>query len=165
MKTAADPLTLLRTDPVVLATVAGALTAIALRAAPAAAERRFVLDIGTDLFIVLMTVAALLAGLAALPGRDERTFWRTIAGGFGAWALVLTLYLTAPDPWWTTGFHLVSDSLYLVFYLFLLVAVDGRPDLRFERRVFAIGGRYRVQGTVIHCIRLYLHSILVPVLL
>ncbi|MCP3957465.1 MAG: EAL domain-containing protein [bacterium] len=165
MRPPPHPWTLLRTDAVVLITVAGAVAALALGAIPAVADQPFWAEVGMELFFVLMTIAALLVGLTAVPARDERRFWRTIAIGFGVWATILVLYLTIPLSWWTATFDLTADSLFLVFYLCLLVAVDGRLDLRFERRVFDIGGRYRLPGTVIFSVGLFLYFVVVPAVL
>ncbi len=157
--------TLLRTDPVVLAAVCVGLAAVALRLAADTDGQLFYLEIGTDLLLVLLTIAALFTDLARLPTRDERRFWSVIACGFGAWALVLALYLSVPDAWWTAGLDLLVDSLFLVFYLSLLVAVDGRPDLRLERRVFSIGDRYRLPGAAVFSVGLFLYFVLVPAVL
>ncbi len=158
----ARPLTLIRTDAVVLTTLGVALVALALRSAAATTDQLFYLEHGTNLAFILLTIVALLAGLGKLPARDERRFWRFIACGFGAWAAIPALCLTIPDSWWTAGFHLVVDLLYLTFYLLLLAAVDGRPDLRFERRLLAVGGRYRLPGAMVFSVGLYLYFIVVP---
>ncbi len=153
---------LLRSDAVVLAAVGGAVVAVALEALEALSGWSFYLENTTGLFFVLLTVVALLAGRDQLPSRDERRFWSALAVGFGFWALVLTLYLTVPEAWWTPAFDLAGDSLYLLFYLVLLAAVDGRPDLRFERRTFAPGGRYRLPGVVVFSAGLFAYFVVVP---
>ncbi len=158
----AKPSTLLRTDPVVLTTLGVALVAFVLWSVAGTTDQLFYLEYGTRLAFILLAIVALLAGLRKLPTRDERRYWRVIAVGFGAWAAIPVLCLTIPDSWWTADFHLVVDLLYLVFYLFLLAAVDGRPDLRFERRLLAVGGRYRLPGAVVFSIGLYLYFIVVP---
>ncbi len=154
--------TLLRTDPLVLTAGGVGLAVIALRSVELTPGQLFHLETGVDLLLVLLTIVALLAGLGKLSTRDERRFWRVISGGFGAWAGVHVLYLSIPDTWWTGRFDLVVDALFLVFYLCLLSAVDGRPDLRFERRVFAIGRRYRLPGAIVFSIGLFLYFVVVP---
>ncbi|MCP4003729.1 MAG: EAL domain-containing protein [bacterium] len=158
-------MTLLRTDRVVLIASAGAVVAITLRSIPGFVDRLYYLEIGSDLFLVLMTIVALLSGLAQLPVREERAFWRTVACAFGAWAVILTLYLLTPDQWWTSTFDLAGDSIYLGFYLFLLAAVDGRPDLRFEHRIHGISRRYRLPGTVLFSFGLFAYFVVVPAVL
>lgn len=159
---AANPLGLLRTDPVVLAAAGVVLATVVLRAAARTDDQIFYLEIAADLLLVLLAIAALLSGLGKLPTPDERRYWSVIAGGFGAWAVVQALYLSIPDGWWTTGFDLAVDALFLGFYLCLLVAVDARPDLRFERRVFAIGRRYRLPGAIVFSVGLFLYFVVVP---
>ncbi len=157
--------TLLRTDPVVLTAAGVVVAAVVLGPIARTQAQLFYLQIGTDLLLVLLTIAALVTGLGKLPTRDERRFWSVIAGGFGAWAAVQVLYLSVPGAWWTTGFDLAVDALFLVFYLFLLAAVDGRPDLRFERRIFAIGKRYRLPGAVVFSVGLFLYFVVIPAVL
>ncbi len=162
---AASAWALLRTDPVVL-TAAGVVAAAAVLWPMArTGDQLFYLEIGADLLLVSLTVVALLAGLGKLPTRDERRFWSVVAGGFGAWVAVQVLYLLTPDAWWTRGFDVAVDALFLVFYLLLLAAVDGRPDLRFERRIFALGRRYRLPGAVIFSVGLFLYFVVVPAVL
>ncbi len=162
---AATAWALLRTDPVVQAAGVVVLTAVALRSLARTGDQLFYLEIGADLALVLLTIVALLAGLGKLPTREERRFWTVLAYGFAAWAAVLALYLSIPDSWWSTGFNLAVDSLYLIFYLFLLAAVDRRPDLRLERRILSIGGRYRLPGAMIFSVGVFLYFVVVPAVL
>ena len=156
---------LLRADRVLRFTVGIVAVSVALGLMVRSDSLLFYLTVGADLLLIVLTVVALLAGLSKLHSHDERRFWTIIASGFGAWGLVLMLYLVFPEAWWTAGVYLATDGLYLVFYLFLLAAVDGRPDLRFERRVFSIGGHYRLPGAIIFSVGLFLYFVVVTAVL
>jgi diguanylate cyclase (GGDEF)-like protein len=152
----------LRVDAITWAALGLAVATLALRPLAATGDQVYYLDAASDLAFVLLAIVALLAGLGRLPSRDERRFWAIIAGSFGCWAVVLALYLALPDAWWTRRFDLVVDSIYLAFYLLMLAAVDGRPDLSFERRLLALGGRYRLPGAAVFSVGLFLYFVVVP---
>ncbi len=156
---------LLVTDPVILAAAVGLLVAAFLQGLVLGEGLLFWVETGSDLFFVLLAVVALLHGLERLPSRRERRFWRLMAFGFVAWAVVFVLYLAVPAGHWTLGLDLTVDALYLVFYLFLLAAADGRPDLATGRPALRFGGRYRMPAVAVFGVGLYLYAVLIPALL
>ena len=155
---------LLRTDAVILATGILALLSIFLQSLNLAKEQRFYVETVGDLGMVLLAVVALLAGLDGVRRREQR-FWGLIAAGFGAWAAIFMLFIAVPAGAWNAGLDLAVDALYLVFYLFLLAAVDGRPDLARGRFAVSVGGRYRLPGLVVFGAGLFLYFVLIPALL
>ncbi len=162
---AAGVLELLRTDPVILATGIVALLAAFLLTLGLDEQQLFYVEAGSDLAMVLLAIVALLAGIDGLQRRRERRFWGLIAAGSSAWAAIFVFFLAAPDGGWNAGLDLGVDALYLVFYLFLLAAVDGRPDLRRGRAAVPVGGRYRLPGLVVFGAGLFFYFVLIPALL
>ena len=156
---------LLRTDAVILATVIVALLSIFLQSLDLASEQRFYVEAVSDLAMVLLAIVALLAGLDVIPDRRERRFWGLVAAGFGAWATIFVLFLAVAADAWNVGLDLGVDGLYLLFYLFLLAAVDGRPDLVAGRPTRPVRGRYRLPGLVVFGAGLFLYFVLIPALI
>jgi hypothetical protein len=158
-------LELLRTDAMIMAAGVGALLSIFLQSLALDSTRRFYVETGADLFFVALAIVALLAGLAGVSRLRERRFWRLIAAGFSVWALIFVLFLTLPERVWNAGLDLGVDALYLIFYLPLLVAVEGRPDLAPVRSAGRGGGRYRLPAVVVFGTGLFLYFVLIPALL
>ena len=156
---------LLRTDGVILAAGILALLSLFLQSLELDADQRFYVEAASDLGMVLLAIVALAAGLDRLESRRERRFWRLIATGFGAWAAIFVLFIAVPEPAWNAGLDLGVDILYLVLYLLLLAAVDGRPDLAAGQPSLPMGGRYRLPGLVVFGAGLFLYFVLIPALL
>ena len=159
------PLQLLRADAVILATGTFALLVACLLTLELDGERLFYVEAGSDLGMVLLSIVALLVGIGRLESRRERRFWGLIAAGTGAWAAIFVIFLVVPEASWGIGLDLGIDALYLVFYLLLLAAVDGRPDLAAGRPSLPVGGRYRLPGLVVFGAGLFLYFVLIPALL
>ncbi len=156
---------LLVTDPVILAAAVGLLVAAFLQGLALGDGPIFWVETGSDLYFVLLAVIALLHRLERVPSRREQRFWQLMAFGFAAWAAVFVLYLTVPAGRWSLGLDLTVDALYLLFYLFLLAAADGRPDLATGPPALRLGGRYRLPAVAVFGIGLYVYAVLIPALL
>ncbi|MFQ5350790.1 MAG: hypothetical protein ACE5EG_10145, partial [Thermoanaerobaculia bacterium] len=162
---ASGVLDLVRTDPVILAAGIFALLSVFLQSLRLDADQLFYVEVGSDLGMVLLGIVALLAGIDGILRPLERRFWGLIAAGSGAWATIFILFMSVPERFWNAGLDLGVDALYLVFYLFLLAAVDGRPDLAGGRPTVPVGGRYRLPGLVVFGAGLFLYFVLIPALL
>ena len=84
-------------------------------------------QVNFDLVFVPVVLFALTYGLAAIPDREERVFWRLLTVAVGFWLLVLVAFALVPDRYWGTGWRLATDCLYLGYYLSFLLAVERRP--------------------------------------
>ena len=161
----AGVLDLLRTDPVILATGVVVLLSAFLLSLRLDRDQLFYVEAGSDLAMILLTILALLVGIDGIARRREKRFWGLIATGSGAWAAIFVLFIAVPEEAWNVGLDLGIDALYLVLYLFLLAAVDGRPDLAQGRAAVPVGGRYRLPGLVVFGAGLFLYFVLIPALL
>ena len=139
-------LELLRTDAVILAAGVVALLSVFLQSLDLDSERRYYVEAGSDLCFVLLAMVALVAGIGGISRRGERRFWGLMAVGFSAWAVIFVLFIAVPEPAWNAGLDLGTDALYLVFYLFLLAAADGRPDLAGGRPAVRVGAAIGCRG-------------------
>ena len=83
-----------------------------------------------DLPLVAMAVLASLVGVQRERSWAERRFWYFTAAAMGAWLCVRIVYISIPDESWYEIADLVTDSLYLAFYLLLILALDVNPEAR-----------------------------------
>jgi PAS domain S-box-containing protein len=97
-----------------------------------------------DLPLMVMAAVLGLVGAGRAPHPMERRFWVLVSAAFGAWAIARLIFLVGS----TSGLwlDLVSDSVYLAFYLCFLLgleingeAVNGTP-YRGALRGLAVGG-------------------------
>jgi signal transduction histidine kinase/CheY-like chemotaxis protein len=83
----------------------------------------------TEIPLILIGIVACLSGIRRRPNSAERRFWAFIAASLSAWLVVRVLTISvSADVYQRTGFGLVIDTLYVVFYVFIVLALDVRPD-------------------------------------
>lgn len=76
---------------------------------------------------VAVTVLASFSGISRLEDREERRFWKAISISCLAWLLALFFYSAVPVAWQSRSLHVFGDTIYLLSYLPLLIAVEWRP--------------------------------------
>jgi len=110
-----------------------------------------------DLVFLPVVLIALTYGLAAIPDREERVFWRLLTVAVGFWLLVLVAFTLVPDSYWGNGWRLATDCLYLGYYLSFLLAVERRPHrvggneiLNAERWLKSIGTAVLAAGFLVY---------------
>lgn len=111
--------------------------------------------------LALVLVAASLRVRVAEDQR-ERVFWRFLSGCTIAWLAVRGLYLIVPYKERGIRFDLVTDVFYLVGYLCVALAVEGRPDQRPEGGARGRERRIESLGTLVFGFGLLSYFALVP---
>jgi signal transduction histidine kinase len=76
---------------------------------------------------LLPVIAAAWIGISRVADLNERRFWVILGVGFACWfAGGLPLALVS-DEHWSLGFDVVSEVGYLLFYIFMILAIELRP--------------------------------------
>lgn len=76
---------------------------------------------------LLPVVLAAWWGVSRLPEPTERRFWLVLGTGFAAWLAVAVPWTLVSDEAWTRTLDLTMEIGYLVYYTFLILAIELRP--------------------------------------
>lgn len=66
-------------------------------------------------------------GVSRLPEPAERRFWTVMGVGFAAWLAVTIPWALIRDDAWTHALDLTMEFGYLLYYVFLILAIELRP--------------------------------------
>lgn len=112
-------------------------------------------------FLVLV-MAALQLGLPLLKSLEDRDFWNDISFGYGSWTAGALLWLFYPDP----GFalDLLSNVLYALYYVGLLLAVERQPHRRHRWRPVAVERRLTRWSVTMIVAGFFVYFLWVPIL-
>jgi len=123
--------------------------------------RTFVTDFFSTMVLIFVSIGAVLHGVKSLESERERYFWRLIGLSLSAWLageMLAFLYLDSENASAGTG----VDSLYLILYLGLVLALDLQPESAHGRlrirplRLLASAGRILFVGG------LFIYLVLLP---
>lgn len=113
--------------------------------------------------LLVLVVAACLAGLRRVDSWQERQFWTLIALGFGAWLASYAPYSFATAPTRRLRFDVADELLYLLFYSCLLLAIDLRPHLSTTSRAADVERWLKSAGAILLAFAGLVYFVLVPV--
>lgn len=123
--------------------------------------RSFVTDYFSTMVLIFLAIGAVLSGVKILESERERYFWRLLGLSLSAWLageMLAFLYLDNVNASAGTG----VDSLYLILYLGLVLALDLQPESAEKRlrirplRLLASAGRILFVGG------LFVYFVLLP---
>ena len=77
--------------------------------------------------MLMVALVALAAGIGRIEQDRERRFWRLWTVAVGFWLLIQSLYAFLPVEYWVRAFDVGIDSLYLAFYLTIILALSLNP--------------------------------------
>jgi signal transduction histidine kinase/CheY-like chemotaxis protein len=115
-----------------------------------------------DPICMTWTVAGCFAGLRQVSDPRERRFWAAIGTGLILWVAVLWLYVVVPPQAWDMRWDVATDTLFLLFYLCLLVAFEIEPHAHASRTRERWERRIRMAGLASLALGWLLYSLLVP---
>ncbi len=151
-------------DPVILA-------ALAVNAAVAVLTFFPVLDPNTTYVLVeawaLVPISILAAvapwvGLPPMESLRERLFWGLWSGSLGVHLVVRIVYLVVPDVDYLVSGSLLVDTLYVLFYLPLILSVLVRPDWHAEESVGREVRTLEFGGTILFTFALLIYFAVIP---
>ncbi len=111
--------------------------------------------------IAICVVASVAAGRRS-QHLEERRFWGLLAAAFSIWIVVILLRLTWRQPGHTPESYLFTDTLYLVSYLAMFVAIEGRPHRAPGWSRHDPSSRLESLGAIIFVGTLLMYNVLVP---
>lgn len=144
-------------DRLVLLALALHLVAAAILATAAAAPGSAAATAETIVhpLLLALTFSLLLVGHSKASEQRERLFWRALAAAWLCWLVVEYLFFVElPLPLVSASF--ATDLLYILFFLFVALAVELKPHLplRFglglRRRLESVAGLLAVFGLLIY---------------
>jgi len=123
--------------------------------------RSFVTDFFSTMVLLFLAIGAVLSGVRNLESERERYFWRLLGLSLSAWLageMLALLYLDNENASAGTG----VDSLYLIMYLGLVLALDLQPE--------SADGRLRIRplrflasaGRILFVGGLFVYFVLLP---
>ncbi len=77
--------------------------------------------------MVTVALVALAAGISRIEQHRERRFWQLWTVAVGFWLAAHLLYAFLPVEYWVRAFDVGIDSLYLAFYLTIILALSLNP--------------------------------------
>lgn len=153
-------------DPIILATVAVHLPLAFFTLVPALGPyaTSLVLESYALVPISILAILAPWVGMPTPEGRRERIFWVLWSLSMAFHLAVRIVYLTVPDVDYIISGSLVVDTLYVLFYLPLILTVLVRPDMpEAVRDGTGTGARIlEVTGTAVFVLALLTYFALVP---
>lgn len=121
----------IRRDPVFLGiTAAVALLLAASFFLPLTADRRQWLSDWSDFPLLGAVILASWQAFRREPTPAGRRFWRLVTWSLGSWFAVLVLWEVPSREFWRVPSEVVSDYLFLIYYLGLFAATATRPHER-----------------------------------
>ena len=81
-----------------------------------------------DFPLILTAIVAFQYRRSRMARLTERRFWDLWTAAFVCWLIVRVFYAATPFEYILWWFDLVVDSLYLLFYLCIVLALELRPD-------------------------------------
>ncbi len=111
--------------------------------------------------LLLLAIGLAVGAVVAGESRNERRFWLGWLLGLWMWLVVQVSYVLGPDSWVGSGFDLATDLLYMLFYLFIILALEKRAGLRRKERDERAPGMSEI-GVVVLFFALVVYFILIP---
>lgn len=105
------------------------LGSLALYALPGVPES-WVVAFGSRFYALPSLISIVIAawvGLFRLPEPTERRFWAVLGTGFAAWLIVSLPWALISDEGWSHELDLLMEFGYLLYYIFLILAIELRP--------------------------------------
>lgn len=123
----------LRRDPVFVSAVAVvAALVVAAFALPLGAVQRQAVSDWSDFLLLALAVVAAWQALQREQSPSGRRFWRYVTVSLVVWYAALVQWWVVADKDWNLGSDVLSDCLYLAYYLGLVTATATRPHERRE---------------------------------
>lgn len=93
---------------------------------------------------------------------EEQKFWDLLSIGYGCWLVVLMLDNTWSSPGHTSETLILTDMLYLAFYLAFFLAIEGRPHRASGWSKRDRSSRLEAFGAVVFISTLLVYAVWVP---
>lgn len=154
----------LAADPVVRV----ALGALALGAVPYAIAILSPADMpdysaALDLLLLLGVLLALQYGLRALPDPPTRRFWHLLTAAVSCWVVARGVqWVPAPGLTVSQASDIVQDFLYVMFYFFVVLALEFAPPQADRGRPTPGLGRLRSAGAAVFVFGLLVYFVIIP---
>lgn len=151
-------------DPIILATLAVHLALVFFTLVPVLGPyaTSLVLESYALIPISILAILAPWVGLSAPESRRERIFWSFWSVSMGFYLAVRIIYLVIPEVDLITSGSLAIDTLYVLFYLPLILTVLVRPDTPEPTRDRARVRSLEIAGTAVFTLALLTYFVLVP---
>lgn len=107
-------------------------------------------------------VMAALIGVGRVPESTERRFWTLIGVGFLCWLAVSVPYLFVADENWTQVLSITAELGYLLYYIFIALAIELRPHEQHTGSLAEKERRLRTTGLTLFSFFLLWYFALVP---
>ncbi|MCP3959929.1 MAG: HAMP domain-containing histidine kinase [bacterium] len=154
-----------RGDPVLQAATLVVLAAVALFALPLAAGFELIDFYEGNLIGLVAAVWALRHGLGKIERPAEHRFWELCSYAFSCWLAAMLFWVFFPKANLTLWGQLLEDSLYVLYYLFLLSAVETHPHRVFSPEhlhAWRARRRFELEGAAFFFIGLTVYYIVIP---
>ncbi len=154
-----------RDDPVLRYATLTVLAVIVLYALPLAAGYQLIDYHQGNLIGLAAAVWALRQGSSRIDNPAERRFWGLCSLAFSSWLTSTLLRVLAPRIYTTLAGLLLEDLLYVLYYFFLLFAVETHPHRVFapgHRNAWRARRRFELEGAALFFLGLVIYYILIP---
>ncbi len=119
-------------------------------------------DTVVDPLVVLLVICSFRYRVGETGHVEERRFWNFLALAFGFWLVVPALGLYWSEPSHTAATYILTDTLYLSFYLAIVVALETRPHRPSGWSTADPSMRLDSLGAVVLVFALLVYAVLVP---
>ena len=92
----------------------------------------------------------------------ERSFWKTLSIAMMLWGLVNGLYLFWPVDAWTTNTDILTDFVFLCYYISWMIALSFTPHIRDSQELKYPDHWFLSAATIVLSLSLFLYFILIP---
>ena len=93
---------------------------------------------------------------------NERNFWKLLSFSFGLWWIVSLLNLLWIANIWPVTFDVTTDSIFLLYYIFWILALSLMPHDLQQKRASRSDRWLKTAGIVVLSLFLFFYFILVP---
>lgn len=115
-----------------------------------------------DFPLILTAIAAFQYRRSRMARLTERRFWDLWTAAFVCWLIVRVFYAVTPIEYIQWWFDLVVDSLYLLFYLCIVLALELRPDRSVRRSLSTMRRWIEAAGAAAFLLALLLYYAIIP---
>jgi len=115
-----------------------------------------------DFPLMLTAIVAFQYRRSRMARPTERRFWDLWTAAFVCWLIVRVFYAVTPMEYIQWWFDLVVDSLYLLFYLCIVLALELRPDRPVQRSLSTMRRWIEAAGAAAFLLALLLYYAIIP---